>query len=693
MGKRYLCRYVGKVSRYYGTDKLNNSKMDRLGKYEDESERGGSEGPTVSSTRQVVVSGASNSVTAVPLAFEGRKSDKELTKNVGRKGGQPAPTPRVVDVSTSVSVDGRLPPPHAADQQMIKKPPKYSDGKFGQPSIKSTDGGSSIKSVAKYVTDRRPPTDKGGETQNLNEDEGRSSPLVEINLSSGKRASLKKGGPTAGRLAGNASGGNDGGSGSGGKKKTQQQSMGPKRINPRLPAKTNTSKLGQSKKNGMYEGKCNDASDSLKRSGRNEGGCASFVKGGASVSDRDETPGENVKTSTVGPKYIANATFQESKGRPKRKAASDDDGFGALELLGKRKRRKRKKKKKKSQQIKLLRISIEPVPKHDVPPVKKSDAPADKLCSFEDIEEEEDPLAFYSTTHEGQDPNYVEFHSSRLKNRLEVELAKLDKEKEEDKNKIQTYLSAKWEERHDMLQKQMNKVRADMIAKQTRQRTQLSEKHKRQIEADERKIEEGEKWLISKQQMELQQRMNLPNNSMIEWNTIAAQLQTRHAYQRQQFEEKKVEMKKRSEQELKAQNQILEAHHKKRQVEAEAYIKELADKCHKQQENLGNAIRNAHEERFDKKRKETQADNKCTLALDGESHPQTFGTNIQRTNKREIHEGSISHGAVIRQKWRKSLMNSANIQIAIEIHNEGIIAMTKEGEKRPSESSTFFIPW
>ncbi|KAL7540059.1 hypothetical protein ACHAXR_010929 [Thalassiosira sp. AJA248-18] len=449
--------------------------------------------------------------------------------------------------------------------------------------------------------------------------------------------------------------------------------------------------------------------------------------------------------ASVGSKGGDHNSAQEASGG---KGVEDEDvsdsDFGAFGLLGKRKRKKRKKKSHKSKSLRISIPSHTPLvadrkedAKDDVSFLSNCDPLADTFC-FDDVKEEEDPLSFYSNTHEGQDPEYVEFHSSRLKNRLETELGKLRKAKEEDTKKIQTYISARWEERNDALQRLLNKVRVDMVAKQTRQRTQLSEKHKRQIEADERKIEEGEKWLIQKQQLELQQRMNqhqqmnLPNHGMVEWNAIAAQLQNRHAYQHQQFEEKKIEMKKRSEQELKAQNQILEAHHKKRQSEADTYIKELVDKCRKQQENLKAKLARLHEERFENRKKKIQAD--CTLTLDGDSHPLTSAQVKSISSKLDsevyhewrfentpdlhvnhkaakggVHEGSISHDAVIRQKRRKGLMNNATIQLAIEIHNEGIIAMTKsnppEGEKRASENddkfssdkssgrSSVFIPW
>ena len=364
---------------------------------------------------------------------------------------------------------------------------------------------------------------------------------------------------------------------------------------------------------------------------------------------------------------------------------SDDDGFGIFELMTNRTRKKRKKNIEKS---KPLSISIPShTPKEEISTGTKINVgfgmERNSLVKFwqidDDILEEEDPLSFYSTTHEGQDPQYVEFHLSMTKNRLQAQLAKVQKDKKEDMKKIQTYLSAKWEESNDALQKEINKVRDEMLAKQTRQRNQLTEKHQRQIEADEQKLNEGENWLLQKQHLEMQQRMS-QHAGMLEWNGIATQLQNRHAYQRQQFEESKIEMKKRSEQELNAQNQILEAHHKKRQFESQALIKELSDKCHKQHDNLKAKLFRLHEERFELKRKEAEAD--C-----GGSKSATLAQGKTRVNQSCLHtsenfagghqnkggqrEGAVSHDAVVRQKQRKGLMNNASIQLAIEIHNEG----------------------
>lgn len=193
-------------------------------------------------------------------------------------------------------------------------------------------------------------------------------------------------------------------------------------------------------------------------------------------------------------------------------------------------------------------------------------------------------------------------------------------------------------------------------------------------------------------------------------------------------------MKKRSEQELKAQNNILEAHHKKRQAEAETFIKELGAKCRQQQEGLKAKLFRLHEERFDNKKKTIEAD--CTLSLEVSGEEASTSTtrtlssqeipliankmsvksqqnqhehDLQTVTHKAVREGSVSHDAVIRQKRRKGLMNNATIQLAIEIHNEGIIAMTRSNNNLPeaggendkfssdnqasSGRSSVFIPW
>jgi hypothetical protein len=414
---------------------------------------------------------------------------------------------------------------------------------------------------------------------------------------------------------------------------------------------------------------------------------------------------------------------------------SEDDDFPLFESFDQRIRQRKRKKRKKEivEKIKPIRVSIRSHASEEKGPgEKKETTPTlvvnevelmNKLCPFDDVSlEEEDPLSFYSNTHEGQDADSVGLMSSIMRNRLEFELNKLKKAKKIDMKKIQAYISARWEERNDSLQRQINKIRFEMVSKQKQQRIQLTEKQARQTEADNRKLVAGENWLAQKQQIEMQQLMtqhqNLATADIVKLNAMVNQLQSRHAFQRQQFEEKKVEMQKRLDQELQTQNQSIHAHHDKRQAEAEILIKGLAEKCRAQQENMKAKLTRLHEERFERKRRQVIYDS--TVNGDSQSENSVLGDTIATPIDFDMHSDdgrtvelpvdnqcvtgvSASTDSVVRQKQRKGLMN--NIQLAIEIHNEGIIAITKSNQPPPADDrkhfadkpyygrSSRFIPW
>ena len=400
----------------------------------------------------------------------------------------------------------------------------------------------------------------------------------------------------------------------------------------------------------------------------------------------------------------------------------DDDSTCAFESLVKQRRKQRRRMNYCREKLKPIRISVplrepeqkgmEAKTKGHLICVNNKDELINRLCPIDDVSlKEEDPLSFYSNLHEGEDPDCAELQSSMMKNRVENELTKLKKAKKIDMKKIQAYLTARWEERNDNLQRQINKIRFDMVSKQTQQRTQLAEKQNRQTEADDRKLAAGENWLVQKQQMEMQQTMaqhqNLATADIMKLNAIVNQLQSRHAFQRQQFEEKKIEMKKRLDQELKAQNQSIQTHHEKRQAEAETQIKELAEKCREQHEKLKVKLTRLHEERFETKRKQIicvhpakkQSESETssqgdTPTANSSNFEKTAELNVDNQSSKGWMQCSVLNDAVVRQKQRKGLMNNINIQLAIEIHNEGIITITRSNQTPPANGrSSKFIPW
>ena len=340
---------------------------------------------------------------------------------------------------------------------------------------------------------------------------------------------------------------------------------------------------------------------------------------------------------------------------------SNDDGFGVLQLRP----LMRKQRKSNIAASKPIRITIPSnTPKESTRNL--FDAAVDK--TEDDVFVEDDPLSFYSTT-EGEDA--CDANSSSMKDLTHDLLAKLQNEKKEDKIKIQAYLSAKLEQTNYNIQKEINQVRLEMLNKQTRQLKQLNEKHHCQFQSNEQKFKEGENLL----------------------------LQNCNAHQCQQFEESKAEMMKRYEQDIITQNQILQAHHKKRQAEGHMLIKDLTDRCHIQHDFLIAKLSMLHEERFKQKRKDIE----CSVAGAFQSESVARGkanksaTHLNTSDSKGTVFGNVvSHDAVLRQKQRKGLMNTASIQLAIEIHNEGIITITRSNQATDNDDrgrSSTFIPW
>lgn len=160
---------------------------------------------------------------------------------------------------------------------------------------------------------------------------------------------------------------------------------------------------------------------------------------------------------------------------------SDVDEVDAFVLISNKVKRKKRKSKKRE----LVQISIPSAPdKKDATisaepatlPVTASLEQSNLLPGVYDAEHCDGDLSFFSETHEVQDLGSAEIRSPHIN----VELEKMEEHKTEDMAKINAYLIAKWEERTENLNKQVSKIRQDMLTKQNTQRAQLAEKHKTQ---------------------------------------------------------------------------------------------------------------------------------------------------------------------------------------------------------------------
>ena len=383
--------------------------------------------------------------------------------------------------------------------------------------------------------------------------------------------------------------------------------------------------------------------------------------------DEDLTLLKDVKVSSelskVDPTFTVNDTVKPRIQEPvqdkaiKRDTTSDDvvdDDTGAFGLLSKQKKRKKRKKNKPTTSLSIFdTTSKEPLPKH----VSKVSSVVDRIVESSS-HLEEDHLLLYS-----EDDNAL--HSARLKCGLQVELSNLKEEKEEDFQQIDAYASAKFQQRSDSLNRQINKVRVEMLAKQTRQRNQLEDRHKRKAENDRRKMKEGHELLVNRQQEESERRREQNNGP--QWKSNKAQLKNRHDFQIKQFEESKIEMINRTQQEHNASFRILENHHQKRQIEGETYIQNLVNTAKLLQDKMIAKLSKLHQDRYAQREGEIRAKFSELDSMDEDA---------PCTNKGELQNMVVSsnpHDAVIRQEKRKAEVEKEVVQLAVEINNEGLL--------------------
>lgn len=206
---------------------------------------------------------------------------------------------------------------------------------------------------------------------------------------------------------------------------------------------------------------------------------------------------------------------------------SDSDAeVGAFDLLASRKRKKKKAKTS-------ISIGLPSPAKQDE--TKKQSTQVDALANIRALDflkEEEEICYDFDFDAEDQDVNNSQTNVV-IDSHLQDEAALLA-EKEADVAKIQAYLKSKWEDRTKDVQNQINKLRAEMLLKQERQREQLADNHKRHLAEDEKRMDEGLAWLRLEQKKELEMKLQkyqedeqegtLDQESTMEWNTFMAQL-------------------------------------------------------------------------------------------------------------------------------------------------------------------------
>ena len=324
---------------------------------------------------------------------------------------------------------------------------------------------------------------------------------------------------------------------------------------------------------------------------------------------------------------------------------------------------------------------------HDIADATEETEVTPELRTGAHAERKDDELDFLSgDLAPGQDPHYVEFFSTRMENRLKRQLEDAKSERAIHLKQTESHIASKWKERNKELQSKITQLRQDMLAKQTRQRLQLQEKHKQVLEGDRVRIEEAERALKQKQSSELETKMNrhrqdsiqrgLPNSGMAEWQSIATDLQRKHMSQRQQFEEKKVSQRNRTEQDIQTQSRILDSHHKRRTAETESNILQMLNSARKDHDAMKAQLLDLHRQRF-REREDSIKD--------------AFGVD----RKRHVRTDDVAVAAVAPQR---RISCDETVQLVVELQNEGIIIIARNKEELDKSkplvvASPRFIPY
>eukprot|EP00804_Cyclotella_cryptica_P023488 CCRYP_012126-RD/>CCRYP_012126-RD protein AED:0.09 eAED:0.06 QI:0/1/0.8/1/0.75/0.4/5/1409/1018 len=399
--------------------------------------------------------------------------------------------------------------------------------------------------------------------------------------------------------------------------------------------------------------------------------------------------------------------------RPSEKHSSDDASDGeacAFELLGIRKR----KKKKSTPPLKPIPISIS-LPHRSGNDIRDGgETEKENLVAVLrsiPIDDDDEGVVCNNVDCSDEDSEDERVGKSKATavttDDLQIKLAELQAEKDADLAKIKAFLDAKWKERNKEMQSEIKRIRGEMLAKQERQRKQLASNHKKKLEAEEVKVDQAIEWLLREQKVELntrmlkhqqeKQKMSRSQDKMTEWDNLMSNLRDRHREQVRQLESKKIELKKKSELEFKAQSNILSTHHKKRQLETDRHADELAKQCSAKQEQLKTKVLRLHTERYVQKRKDIEAQHSDKDAPKDHDSNAKAPQKVHRSpgDSLQHYDVSISHHAVARHKRRKISTNNAPFGMSVEVHNEGIIVMTRssDGDHPKSKRMSIFLPW
>lgn len=342
----------------------------------------------------------------------------------------------------------------------------------------------------------------------------------------------------------------------------------------------------------------------------------------------------------------------------------------------------------------------------------------------------EDSLAFFSHTHEEQDPAFVDFQQQKEKRRLMDELADLKKQHEAEVTEINEMIAFQLAEKQASADRNIERLRTKAAMEERRDLQRLDQVYEEKAASNNKKINHGIKLLTNRQSLEMQkalseyrlraQQRGFPEQvTSSEWQQIAQRLQAKQQQTMAEFNAKGEEMKKKFKAEYEREKEKYVEHHEKRkrdmengmqkvimrmrsnfQQQRQYYLKRLALKMRQRRDDI--LLRLGERQLADR-----------TGPKDSEEPPEKpelrapTPIHVRVASNDESESGSP--GAATRHAHRKAILAAIHKQLSVEIHNEGLWISTLtekrskgEGDKLKTDSSAKddsrrndgeFIPW
>jgi len=333
----------------------------------------------------------------------------------------------------------------------------------------------------------------------------------------------------------------------------------------------------------------------------------------------------------------------------------------------------------------------------------------------------EESLAFFSETHEDQDPVYIELQQEKEKQKLKDEFSNIKKEYEDGVAKINMVIASQMHEKQAHADISVEKARQAHVMEEHRDLQRLQEAYAQKVKSNNSKISHGIKLMTNRQNQDMQkahlqhrqqaqQRGASEQAASAEWGPIAQRLQAKQQQALKEFNAKGEEVKKRYEVEYHNEKEKYMAHHQKRRKDLEhnlekvlarmranfqqqhhRYMKALALRLKKRREEIILLLSESKQEQhLTPHNTESEKEAAETAELRSPSPVELRGISGSET------EGDAP-GAASRSKHRKTILGTVHKQLSVEIHNEGLwvsaLREKADDSKKDAKNDSEFIPW